>query len=73
MTDFTTDPEAVYAFATVLVDMGMLGDVDTTLLYFEKPWKWRDEYDLWEAHGFPANDEPAWEGFEEAFDAMVSA
>lgn len=68
------DPQAVHAFATVLVDVEMLQDREAVLYFFEKPWKWTTEYLLWEEHGFPANDEGgSWAEFYVALDELVTA
>ena len=74
MAEWYDDPQAVHAMGTVLADVFILQDAESVLYFFEKPWKWTDEYRLWQSYGFPANDEgEAWARFSEALDEMVAS
>lgn len=53
------DREAVsriFGFATVLREAGALAE--DTDQYFERPWKWQPEYELWLQAGSPLPAEP---------------
>jgi hypothetical protein len=50
---FDDHDEVVY-FATILLDSGQLPD-DTreVVYYFDRPYKWDKEHDIWESHDRP--------------------
>lgn len=51
-------------FARVLVEAGLVPDVDGILDFYEKPYKWDDDYALWVRFGRPtSDDEIVWEKF----------
>jgi hypothetical protein len=47
--------QRLFAFATVLQAAGALED---TAEYFDTPWKWQREYELWQECGSPVPPEP---------------
>jgi hypothetical protein len=56
--------DIVHWFGVVLVSAGVLHDVGGVLDYFEKPWKWNREYNLWHQVGEPTEDNPdSWDAF----------
>ena len=57
----------LWDFSRILRAAGLLDD-DQLGYFFEKPWKWQPEYDLWVAHGRPDLD-----GDAGAFDAFAEA
>jgi hypothetical protein len=66
-----TDPTPWYAdhdelvhFANVLVDTDWFESPRGVVYFFEKPWKWEPQHQLWEQSGRPASDAGAtWDAF----------
>jgi hypothetical protein len=53
--------ENLVMLATMLDDDGRFAETADVVRYLEKPWKWTDEWERWEAAGKPATfnfDEP---------------
>lgn len=48
-------------FAHVLADAAKLTTVEETIYYFEKPWKWTEDYKKWRRAGSPELGDPAFE------------
>lgn len=43
----------VIAFAYALVSGGEWKEPADVVYFFEKPWKWSDEYEIWDRRGRP--------------------
>jgi hypothetical protein len=43
--------DAIVEFASILIDAEQLDTPREVLRYFEKPWKWTPEYELWVSLG----------------------
>ena len=65
------DREIEWSFASVLVDQMLLQDVEAVLYFFEKPWKWTPEYELWNQHGAPQEGDAEYYVFVAALDELV--
>ena len=62
-----SDPKEVVGLARVLVEAGQLGSCQHTVItFFETPWAWDAEYQLWCAGGRPGTDSGP------AFDALCT-
>lgn len=49
------------------------GDVETALYFFEKPWKWQEEFDAWTSLGQPTSEADAnWEKWQTVLTASES-
>lgn len=60
------------AFARVLVDSDAVQSAHDLLYFYEKPWKWDREYDLWIESGKPTTeDAEGWEAFYDAVHNLV--
>ncbi len=63
-TTWCEDHEEVLNFARILDEAGRFGSVSDVLYYFEKPYKWTADYELWQRMGEPTSDNPkAWDDF----------
>jgi hypothetical protein len=52
-----SDPLEVVALARILVEAGQLGSCQHTVItFFETPWSWDAEYQMWCAAGRPDTD-----------------
>ena len=67
MTDFSpawiTDHDNLVGLAGVLVDAGTLDTARDVVYFFEKPWKYHNEWRLWEACDKPRKDDINWTWF----------
>lgn len=53
----------VIGFAGILVRADWLDSADDVIYYLEKPWKWNNEYELWDGCGRPDLDDEGWDFF----------
>lgn len=56
LTPWYEDHDEVLALARHLIDDGSLPTPAAVLAFFEKPWKWEPEYQLWYATARPQGD-----------------
>ncbi len=61
------DRDELIAFGHVLLGVDHWFDAKMMLYYFEKPWKYNPEYELWLGHQKPTPEDENWELFERAF------
>jgi len=61
MSDTLDSYQELVAFAKVLTEAGHLRTATDVIYFFEKPWKWRHEYDAYTAAGSPESLSPRWE------------
>ena len=64
--------DSIHTFATVLHRAGVLDTVDDVLYFFEKPWKWDNEYDKWVEFGQPLDEhDDNWHPYVEKCGALL--
>jgi hypothetical protein len=61
--DWTTNHTELLRFAHVLVDAGSLTDAKEVLYFFEKPWKWDQEHQIWDGCHRPDTERGDWSWF----------
>lgn len=60
----------VYVLAKVLHEAAQLIDAEDLLSYFEKPWRWEREWNLWNTWDKPQGyEDEGWQAFLDALDA----
>lgn len=62
-TQWIADRVEILTFAGILVRADWLDTAQEVLDYFEKPWKWTVERELWIACGRPDFDDEGWNWF----------
>jgi hypothetical protein len=60
-------------FAHVLVEANWLDTPKLVVDFFEKPHKWKSEFQTWDEFGRPRTDDAGWEAFVLAIDKGVEA
>jgi hypothetical protein len=63
MSEWTEDLGELVALAGALVDADWLDTPRDVVDFFEKPWKWSDCREAWQASGRPGCDDAGWEMF----------
>lgn len=58
--------DTLVTFASVLHDAGSLMEVRDAVAFFEAPYKYEREYNLWKLFDFPMEGDKAWGQFVEA-------
>lgn len=51
------------SFLSILIDAEAVEDTDDVQAFLSHPQKWNEEYKIWEAAGFPQQDDGAWDEF----------
>lgn len=57
------DRERLRAFASVLVDEYILRGTPDVLDFIEKPWKWNEEFTIWQKWEYPQKGDSNWDIF----------
>jgi len=65
------NPNSVLMFGGALVRVDYFDSAKDLLYYFEKPWKWTTEHELWEGCNRPDLDEEGWDWFLRKLEELV--
>ena len=63
--------QTLVEFGYWLVGNAYITDILEVLYYFEKPWKWTTEHELWEGCNRPDLDEEGWDWFLRKLEELV--
>lgn len=68
--EWTNDRGELVDVGRMLNDAGCFPTPEDVLNYFEKPWKWSNERELWVAADRPSPSDRGWELFAARLDAL---
>jgi len=68
--DWCADHDNLVSFATALAQGDWLSTPNDVIEFFAKPWKFTNEFELWDGCGRPQADDASWSWFVAKLDKL---